>query len=123
MAARASLDTYIKTQVDQVGHATADSADLTFTACDPSNGNTVTITGKELVHVRNDHGSLAKTVTFTLKTDEYGRAGAVTAYSLAASEQAVFGPFPLAAWAQSTANDLYINGESTDIKLAIVRYP
>lgn len=123
MGARASLDTTIKTQVNQVGLAGANTADLTFTTCDPSNGNVVTITGRELVHVRNDHGSLAKTVTFTLKTDEYGRAGAVTAYSLSAAEQAVFGPFPLDAWAQSSANDLYINGESTDIKLAIVRYP
>lgn len=101
-------------------------ADFAFVACDPvsptGNGNVLTITGKEILLVKNAAVG-AKTITLTAKTDSYGRAGSVAAYSVGASETAIFGPFALEAWAQSTANDLYIDGETTDIQLFVIRFP
>lgn len=119
--------TITKTLTDiQSCSVTANAADVTFAACDPisptGNGNVLTITGKELLLVKNAAVG-AKTITITAKTDSFYRSGSIAAYSVGAGEIALFGPFALEAWAQSSANDLYIDGEDTNIQLAVIRFP
>jgi hypothetical protein len=100
----------------------AQAADFTFAACDHVNGNVLTITGKELLLVKNNGGSPA-TITITAKTDIYGRGGSIASYSVGASKTSIFGPFAVEAWAQSAAGDLFIDGSAADIQLFVIRFP
>lgn len=64
---------------------TAGTLNLTFTACDATNGNSFVSTGREVLLVQNSGGS---TYTFTINSvaDNFGRTdSSLTAYSLAAS--------------------------------------
>ena len=105
----------------QTAVVAAGAQDLSFEASDSANGNEVTCTGDELVIVENTDAS-PQTVTLTTKTDEYGRAGSITAYSLAAGDIAIFGPFPLDAWRQ-TDDQLYIDTSDDLVHIALVRVP
>lgn len=116
--ARTALATILSLPDQGVG-VSAGAQDLTFTAGDDVNGNDVPCTGKELVIVKNTDAG-AQTVTFTAKEDGYGRTGAITAYSLAASDEAIFGPFPTDCWRQTDAK-LYIDVSDANVELAVVR--
>lgn len=99
---------------------TANGADLTMTAADASNKEQVTITGKELVIAHNT-GASAYTVTISSVADAAaGRTGDVSAYSLAAGEYAVFGPFDLDGWEQSDGK-LYFEASNASVKFGVVR--
>lgn len=98
----------------------AGSATLTFvgnaTAGDgvafPASG------GKQLLLVRNDNAG-AQTVTIESIADSHGRVGEITAYSLAAAAQAVFGSFEMDGWRQADGK-IYAKGSHADVKFAVV---
>lgn len=99
----------------------ANAADVTFDAGDQANGNATPCTGKELLLVRNtDTG--AQTVTIDAAPDAVGRDGVISAYSLAADEVALFGPFPTASYRQTDGN-LHVNVSAAAVELAVVRLP
>jgi hypothetical protein len=79
----------------------SNSADLTETAGDATNGHyTPIVEGKTCVIAHNT-GAGARTVTFTSSADPtFNRTGDITAYSLGAGEiSRPFGPFKASGWA------------------------
>jgi hypothetical protein len=100
---------------------------LAFQAVDTGLGNyTPLVEGKTTLFVKNTHATDAKTVTITSVADSpFGRAGDISAYSLAAGEEAPFGPFKAAGWSHGSGETggLWINGSSSDIKVAVVTLP
>lgn len=104
------------------GSITANSADFTWTACDASNGNSCTHTGKELILAYNSNGSAtAYTITVTSVADELGRTGDQT-YSLGAGEYCVLGPYPVRGWRQSNGK-LYFSSTNAELKFRVIRLP
>lgn len=98
----------------------AGSADFTWQAADQANdGNDTPHTGREILLVRNDNAG-AQTVTIHSIADPYNREGDITAYSMAAGDYAVFGPFQSAAWRQSDGK-LWFNGSAADVFFAVLR--
>lgn len=93
--------------------------DVTFDPGDEVNGNDVQLTGGEFVLVDNTDAG-AQTITITAAPDSIGRAGAITAYALAAGIRALFGPFPVQQWRQSDGM-LYIDVSDPAVELAILR--
>lgn len=98
---------------------TANSLDMTFTAAIVADKEQFVPGNDTLVIVKNDHATLAKTVTFTSKADDKNRTGDVTAYSLGALEVAMF-RFKKAGWMQADGK-IYMEAESTDIKYAVIQ--
>jgi len=101
----------------------ANSADFTWVAsgADFADGAGVTLTGRELVLIRNDNAG-AQTVTFTATPDAYGREENITAYSIGIGEYAMFGPFKPDGWMQ-TDGRLYFAVSAADLYLAVIRIP
>lgn len=100
----------------------ADGADVTMTAGDASNGNDFVSSGDEIVIVQNTHATLAYTVTFTSVADSLNRTGDITAYSLAAGDIAVFGPFPAHGW-RYTGNKIRVTVSNASVKIGLKRLP
>lgn len=96
---------------------TANSLDVTFTVAIVADKEQFVPGNDTLVIVKNAAVS-AKTVTFTSKTDDKNRTGDVTAYSIGASETAMF-RFKKAGWMQSDGY-IYMEAESTDISYAVI---
>jgi hypothetical protein len=61
-------------------------------------------------------------VTIDAAQDGAGRDGAITTYSLAADDVAIFGPFPTAYYRQ-TDDKLHINTSDDNVQLAIIKLP
>jgi len=97
----------------------AGAADLTMTAADVANKESVTMTGNELVIAHNT-GVGAQTVTVSSVVDDQGRTGDISTYSLAADDYAVFGPFGTEGWRQSDGA-LYFEADSADVKFGVVK--
>ena len=96
---------------------------ITWTSADASNKNQFTMTGNDLLLVRNGHASTAKTVTINSVADTQGRSLDITAESLGAGVTRVFGPFKnLVGWAQS-GGVLNLEGEDNNIKFAVIALP
>lgn len=94
---------------------------LSFTGSDVPNGNdTALVDSKTLVLVRNTDSG-AHTVTFTSVADTLNRKGDITAYSVPAGAQALFGPFKLVGW--SVAGRLQIDGSDVTLQIAVVTLP
>ena len=100
MAARVLITSQAPVGAYPVTPLTANSADLTFTAGDATNGHyTEIVDGKTYVIAKNT-GAGARTVTITSSRDAFNRTGDITAYSLGAGEVSrPFGPFSKAGWA------------------------
>lgn len=101
----------------------ANSADLTWVAsgADFADGAGYTLTGRELLLVRNDNVG-AQTITIQSVVDPQNRTGNITAYSIGIAEYAMFGPFPKEGWAQSDGK-LYFAVTAADLYFAVVRMP
>ena len=100
---------------------TAGSLDVTMQAADVALGNYIPIVAnKTLILVQNTHATDAKTFTITSVVDAYNRTGDITAYSLAAGDIALLGPFKTEGWSHGSGADggVWINGESADVKIA-----
>lgn len=96
---------------------------VTWNTADVVSGNAYPMTGHELVLVRNAHATDPKTVTIGAVACSHGRSGAITALSIVAGVTKMFGPFKRKeGWVQ-TDGMMYIDGESTDIKIAVVMMP
>lgn len=102
---------------------TANSVDLAFTAAGASfaDGASVTLTGNEILLVRNGNVG-AQTVTITSVVDDLNRSGDITTYSVGAGEYAVFGPFKEKGWKQSTGL-LHFAASATDVEFAVLKMP
>jgi hypothetical protein len=102
---------------------TASSADFVWTAAgaDFADGASFTLTGKEILLVRNDNVG-AQTVTVSSVVDPYNRTGNITTYSVGIGEFAVFPPFPKEGWAQ-TDGKLYFAASAADVYFAVLRLP
>ena len=102
---------------------TASAEDFTWTASGASfaDGAGFTMTGRELILVRNDNAG-AQTITFSSTVDAYNRDGDITAYSIGISEYAMFGPFKKDGWVQAD-DKLYFAVPAADVYFAIVRLP
>jgi hypothetical protein len=100
----------------------ANSADLVETAGDAVFGHqTPLVNRKTLVIAHNTSAATARTVTFLSVADAKNRTGDITAYSLAAGEIAVFGPFATEGWAN--AGNLWIDVSHAEMKLAVITLP
>lgn len=99
---------------------TADAADVTFVAGDDVDFNDWTPSEGDILLVQNtDVG--AQTVTIDAAADEVGRDGAITAYSLAADEIAIFGPFKRSAWKQVDGK-IHVDVSDATVKLAVYQF-
>lgn len=104
---------------DQDFNLAAGEADVPFAASDQANGLQTPCTGRELVAVQNtDVG--AQTVTIDGAADSVGRDGAITAYSLAADDVAVFKAYPQSVFRQ-TDGMIHIDTSDDLVHVAIIR--
>jgi hypothetical protein len=111
--------------VQLVGPFPATLAQAGATAMTPVAGNAtdheeVSLTGREIVVVRNS-GASARTITFTSAADPYNRTGDVTD-SLAAGKIAFYGPFSMQGWAQ-TGGKLHFDVGHADCLISVIRLP
>ncbi len=102
---------------------TANSADFVFTAAgaDYAAGMGFTHTGREIILVHNANVGTQK-ITVVSVPDDKKRTGDITEYSMAAGEYAVFGPFPIEGWRQ-TSGLLHLLASATDVEVAVLRLP
>lgn len=121
MARTAITSSSIRELAYQTTSVSADEADVATEAADDVNGNATPCTGKDLVIVYNGDSG-AQTVTFTAASDEIGRSGTISAYSLGAGEYAIFGPFATSGWRQ-TDGMLYIDASDALVELGVLRVP
>jgi len=97
------------------------TADLAFVVAGTyTDGEGWLNTGRELVIVQNTSAG-ALTVTFT-SVAYLGRSGDITAYSIAASGFAMFGPFDPKGWNQ-TDGMVYMAGSAATVKFAVILLP
>ena len=92
---------------------TVNTADLTETAADQVNFDSVALSGDDIVIAHNTDSG-AHTVTFSSVVDDKNRTGDITAYSIGAGEIAVF-RFKAAGWKQSDGY-LYCTANSATVK-------
>lgn len=104
------------------GTLAADSVDVVpGTAIDNVNGNSTVHPGGRGVYfiVQNSHASSPGTFTVTSTPDSKGRTGDHSAYSLAAGEVGMFGPYPMDGWVQTDGTIRYTGSAST-MKVTVV---
>ena len=112
-----------QTLVTPFGAVTAGDLDVTFAASDSANGNSYTVTGKELLLAFND-GTEALTITIDSTDDAQGRQEDITAYSLAVGDYAAFtgGMTTTKGWQQS-GGTIHVDTSSNDVKVAVLVLP
>lgn len=104
------------------GSISANAADLTFTACDTSGGNSCAHTGREMILCKNTNGaSTSYVVTVSSVADELGRTGDQT-YTVGAGKTAVLGPYPVRGWRQSTGKLLF-SSTNTELQFCVITIP
>jgi len=96
-----------------------DGVGLTWTAADPTNKNQVTLTGREILLVRNDNVG-TQAVTITSVADPYGRTKDMTK-TVGIGGYHSFGPFTREGW--STGGQLLIDAAAADVFFCVVRLP
>lgn len=99
----------------------ADSADMAFAVAGTyTDGEGWANTGREVLIAYN---SGASPYTVTISSVAYlGRTGDITAYSLAAGEFAIFGPFDPRGWNQADGQ-VYVVGSNAAVKFAVIQLP
>ena len=99
----------------------AGEADVTLAAGDAVNGNSMAVTGKEVLLAHNSSGG-ALTMTITSVIDEKNRTKHITDYSLAAGDYAVFlvGMTMSKGWKQ-TDGTILVDVAAADILLAALK--
>lgn len=98
---------------------TADSLDVTFTACDAVNFDEFVMSGNDVLLVWNSDGANPYTFTLESVADDLQRTGDVTTYSLAAGEIGAFKFNKKAGWMQ-TSGECHIKGSNAAIKFAVL---
>ena len=97
----------------------AGDAEIVTEAGDDVDGNETPCTGSELLVVVNP-GASPYTVSITAAPDEIGRAGSISAYSVPAGENHIFGPFPTNGWKQ-TDGMLYVDVSDATLEIGILK--
>jgi hypothetical protein len=115
------MPTTALTKITAPGRYPSAWTDLTFTAGDAVNGNHFVSTGKEFIIVRNNHATLARTVTIAGSADPFNRTASIVK-SVAALGYAMFGPVPASYWANASGQ-IVLTPETTDIQFAIITLP
>lgn len=92
---------------------------LTFQAADGTNNNAVTMSGRDLLVVRNTTGG-GLALTIQTLADPYGRTGNITE-TIAAGVQKVYGPFGQTGFQQADGK-LYVDA-AAGLDLAVIRLP
>lgn len=92
---------------------------VTWEAADVANGNDFTLTGDEVLLVRNVSADTPYTVTVTSAADERGRLGHITAFEVDFGEMFVFQRFAQLGWRQSDGK-LWISGSNASIEFAVL---
>lgn len=104
------------------GALSANAADFTFTAADATNKEEVVHTGREFIVAHNTSVDTAYTVTVTSVAVEGRTLDVPNAYSMAAGEYAIFGPYPVKGWRQ-TNGKLYFEASNAAIEFAVIKIP
>lgn len=99
----------------------AGSVTLTLTGTTDQTDRETPLVDAKTVVVAYNSDTGAHTVTFTSAADSYNRTGDITAYSLAAKDIAMFGPFRSAGWA--TDGKLQIDVSDAKVQLAVMTLP
>lgn len=101
---------------------TAGQLAITFTACDTTNGNSFTATGREVLIVDNTGGS---TYTFTVSSvaDSLGRTDtSLTAYSVPTTVITAVQMKSLAGWVQNGTQTINMTCSNVALKYAVVQF-
>lgn len=102
------------------GTVAANALDITWTAFPDTNPNTIPLTGREVLLLRNDDVG-AQTITITSVGDPYKRLGTITDYSIGAGEYAAFSFVgPTTGWANANGQ-VTVQVSATNIMYAILR--
>jgi hypothetical protein len=101
------------------GTVAADALDFTLTAADVANGNDVVASGNDLLIIQNS-GASTYTATIASVSDEKGRTGDITAYSLAAGDFAVFYFGNGNGWQQTTGK-YNLDASNAAVKFALLK--
>lgn len=111
--------------VQHRGHARmnieAGAADIVWTDGNPTAGHKFALSGRELLLVRNV-AATPQWVRIIGGSDSFGRSGTSGDYDVAAGGMAAFAVSPVEVWAQA-GQWAFVDVESADVKLAVVRYP
>src|SRR3989304_2715367 len=101
----------------------ANGADYTYAAGTITDGDTFVCTGREILLAKNDNVA-AKTITIVSVDDETNRAENIAAYSIGASEFAVFAIGPIGASACfGTSGASSLAPVPTKARVAVLRLP
>jgi len=106
------------------GNLASIGLDVTMTAANTGDKNRFLATGKEILIARNSAGAAAHTVTVTSAPDHKGRTKDVTAFSMAAGDVSVFGPWQtkLAGWIQPDGY-IYLEANHAEILFGVLVIP
>ena len=102
----------------------ANGADFTFAAGNVG-GDTITITGREIIVIYNSHATIAYTYGVTSQVDEKGRTGDITTYNLDALEFAVLGIglTNSPGWKNQSTGLLSVIVSNAAVKWAVLKLP
>ena len=102
---------------------TPNAADFTWTTAgaDFADGAAFTMTGNQVLLVRNDNVG-AQTITIQTVADDFNRTGNITAYSIGAAEFAAFPALKLPGWRQSDGKYRFA-ASATDVFFAVLTLP
>lgn len=98
------------------------TADVTFTAGDPVDGDSFVHTGRELIIVRNVHVTDPFNLTVKASANRFRRTGTDIVYAIAAGVTSTFGPFPLEGWRQVDGK-MWIDVEDASLEIGVLRLP
>ena len=101
------------------GTYTAGAADVVLAGADLANKNYVVLEEGDIVIAYNTNVG-AQTVTIDSVANEQGRTGDITAYSLAAGDIAVFGPFRFEGWRNATTGFLDLEASHAEVLLGVI---
>jgi len=103
------------------GTIAPNGADMVFEAGDVA-GNTFVASGDDLILVLNSDPTNPYTVTISSEIDPINnRLGDITAYSLAAGDYAVFGPFETQGWADTTSGLILLTVSNVAVKVCVIK--
>lgn len=102
----------------------ANGADIVFTAGN-TGGDTITLTGREIILAYNSHASISYTITITSVADEKGRIGNITTYNLDFGEFAAFGIglTNSPGWRDPATGLLSVTVSNAAVKWAVLKLP
>lgn len=103
---------------------TANSADMTFAAGTTGAGDTIAVTGREIIIAYNSHAVTAYSFTVTSVVDEKNRTSDITTYNLDAGEFAILGIglTNSAGW-KNGSGLIAVTVSNASVKWAVVRLP